>query len=88
MLFDWLVAGHVIETNPAHAVRGPKHVVKKGKAPVLTAEEARILLDSIDTSKLPIPSPELAPACCPRSSTCYGKRLRRFLPLCGGELGN
>jgi hypothetical protein len=28
-------------------VRGPKHVVKKGKTPVLTAEEARELLDSI-----------------------------------------
>ena len=24
MLFDWLVAGHVLESNPAHAVRGPK----------------------------------------------------------------
>jgi integrase/recombinase XerD len=30
MLFDWLVVGHVIEVNPAHAVRGPKHVVRKG----------------------------------------------------------
>jgi integrase len=47
MLFDWLVIGQVIPVNPAHAVRGPKHVVKKGKTPVLTAEEARELLDSI-----------------------------------------
>ncbi len=47
MLFDWLVIGHVIDVNPAHAVRGPKYVVKKGKTPVLTAEEARELLDSI-----------------------------------------
>ena len=47
MLFDWLVIGHVLEVNPAHAVRGPKYVVKKGKTPVLTAEEARELLDSI-----------------------------------------
>jgi site-specific recombinase XerD len=47
MLFDWLVIGHVIEVNPAHAVRGPKYVVKKGKTPVLAAEEARELLDSI-----------------------------------------
>ena len=47
MLFDWLVTGQVIEINPAHAVRGPKHVVKKGKTPVLTADEARTLLDSI-----------------------------------------
>lgn len=25
MLFDWMVVGQVIPTNPAHAVRGPKH---------------------------------------------------------------
>lgn len=49
MLFDWLVTGQVIDANPAHAVRGPKYVVKKGKTPVLTAEEARALLDSIPT---------------------------------------
>jgi site-specific recombinase XerD len=47
MLFDWLVVGRVIDVNPAHVVRGPKHVVKKGKTPVLTATEARELLDSI-----------------------------------------
>jgi site-specific recombinase XerD len=47
MLFDWLVIGQVIQMNPAHAVRGPKHVVKKGKTSVLTADEARELLDSI-----------------------------------------
>jgi site-specific recombinase XerD len=50
MLFDWLVTGGVLATNPAHAVRGPKHVVKTGKTPVLTGEQARTLLDSIDTS--------------------------------------
>jgi site-specific recombinase XerD len=33
-------------------VRGPKHVVKKGKTPVLSAEETRALLDAIDTSKM------------------------------------
>ena len=47
MLFDWLVAGQVMEVNPAHAVRGPKHRVKKGKTPVLNRDEARALLDSI-----------------------------------------
>ena len=47
MLFDWLVTGHVLDVNPAHAVRGPKYVVKKGKTPVLTADEARLLLDCI-----------------------------------------
>jgi integrase len=50
MLFDWLVTGHIIEMNPAHAVRGPKYVVKRGKTPVLASDEARALLDSIDTS--------------------------------------
>jgi site-specific recombinase XerD len=49
-LFDYLVTGQIVPFNPAASVRGPKHVVKKGKTPVLTAEEARQLLDSIDTS--------------------------------------
>src|SRR4051795_12846886 len=52
MLFDWLVTGQVIALNPAHAVRGPKHSVKKGKTPVLSAEEMGLLLASIDTEKL------------------------------------
>ena len=47
MLFDWLVVGHVLANNPAHAVRGPKYRVKKGKTPLLTRDEARALLDSI-----------------------------------------
>lgn len=50
MLFDYLVIGHIVPFNPAAAVRGPKHVVKKGKTPVLDTGEARELLDSIDTS--------------------------------------
>ncbi len=52
MLFDWLVVGQVLAMNPAASVRGPKHVVKRGKTPVLDAEQARRLLDSIDTAKL------------------------------------
>jgi hypothetical protein len=52
MLFNWLVVSQVIPTNPAHAVRGPKHVVKKGKTPVLSAEEARMLIDAIGTDSL------------------------------------
>src|SRR5271166_3724258 len=52
MLFDWLVVGHVMDVNPAHAVRGPKHVVKKGKTPVLDREEARALIAAIDTGSL------------------------------------
>jgi integrase/recombinase XerD len=52
MLFDWLVVGQVLAVNPAHAVRGPKHVVRRGKTPVLTEEQARRLIESIDTSTL------------------------------------
>jgi hypothetical protein len=40
MLFDWLVVGQVLAVNPALAVRGPKHVVRRGKTPVLTEERA------------------------------------------------
>src|SRR5918992_453277 len=49
MLFDWLVVGQVVPSNPASSVRGPKYVVKQGKTPVLLGEEARRLLDSIKT---------------------------------------
>jgi site-specific recombinase XerD len=52
MLFDWLVTGQVVPINPAHSVRGPKHVVKKGKTPILTPEETRTLLDSIDIENM------------------------------------
>lgn len=31
MLFDWMVIGQVLPMNPASSVRGPKHVVKRGK---------------------------------------------------------
>src|SRR3954452_15131572 len=47
MLFDWLTCGGIIDFNPAASVRGPKHIVKRGKTPVLTADESRQLLDSI-----------------------------------------
>ncbi len=50
MLFDWLVTGQIVATNPAHSVRGPKHVVKTGKTTVLDVDQARLLLDSIDIS--------------------------------------
>ena len=52
MVFDWLTTGQVMATNPAAAVRGPKHVVKTGKTPVLEAGEWRTLLDSIPTGTL------------------------------------
>jgi site-specific recombinase XerD len=47
MLFDFLVTGQIIPMNPASSVRGPKYVVKRGKTPVLTADQARTLLNSI-----------------------------------------
>jgi hypothetical protein len=49
-LFDWLVNGQVVPVNPAHTVRGPRHVVTCGQTPVLDPIEARALLDSIDVS--------------------------------------
>ena len=51
-LFDYLVTGGILPSNPATSVRGPKFVVKRGKTPVLSAEEARKLLDSIDAADL------------------------------------
>jgi site-specific recombinase XerD len=47
MLFDWLVTGQIVPMNPAAAVRGPKHVVKTGKTPVLDPADWRKLIDSI-----------------------------------------
>ena len=52
MLFDWLVVGQVLPFNPASSVRGPKHIVKTDKTPVLTAKETWAVLDGIDVSTL------------------------------------
>jgi len=49
MLFDWLIIGQVLPHNPAAAVRGPKHVVKTGKTPVLDGKDWRKLIDAIPT---------------------------------------
>ena len=49
-LFDWLVEGHVLEINPASSVKGPRYSITTGLTTVLNREEARQLLDSIDTS--------------------------------------
>ena len=50
MLFDWLVIGQVIPHNPAASVRGPRQSAKSGKTKVLSAEEVRVLIDSIDVT--------------------------------------
>jgi integrase len=39
-----------VPANPAASVRGPQHIVKGGKTPVLDPVEARALLDRIDTT--------------------------------------
>ena len=44
--------GQVVPANPAASVRGPTHVVRTGKTPVLQPAEARLLLDTIDTATL------------------------------------
>ena len=51
MLFDYLVISQIVPTNPAAPVKGPT-VVKRGKTPVLSVEDARTLLDSIPTDSL------------------------------------
>ena len=50
MCFNWLVVGQILPMNPAASVRGPKHSVKRGKTSVLSADDTRRLLDSIDVS--------------------------------------
>jgi integrase/recombinase XerD len=47
MLFDW---GQVVPSNPAHAVRGPRHSVTKGATTVMSSGDASAFLKGIDTS--------------------------------------
>ena len=51
MMFDWLVIGQVVPSNPAHAVRRPRYSVSTGSTPAPSSEEARVLLESIDIAK-------------------------------------
>ena len=50
--FDWLVSGGSLETNPATSVQRPRHVVRVGKTPVLSDDEARHLLESIPVGRV------------------------------------
>jgi integrase/recombinase XerD len=52
MLFDWMVTGQAMPSNPAHSVRGPRHSVSKGVTPVLSSEEATALLAGMDVSSV------------------------------------
>ena len=51
-LFDWMVTGQVMAANPAAAVRRPRHIVRRGKTPVLDPAEARQLIDAIDATTI------------------------------------
>ena len=51
-LFDYLVTGGILLSTPAGSVRGRKYVVTRGKTPVLSGDQMRQLLDSIDTGEL------------------------------------
>lgn len=51
-LFDYLVTGQVMPFNPATSVRAPRYSIEKGKTPVLSAKDARVLLDSIPTDNI------------------------------------
>ena len=48
-LFDWLVTGQVLKTNPVQSVKGPKYDVVRGLTPILTAGEVGQFIDQIDT---------------------------------------
>lgn len=52
MMFDYLVTGGVLAVNPAASVKGPRYVMKTGKTPVLSGEEARQLIESIEDTSL------------------------------------
>ena len=54
-LFDFLVTGQVLPSNPAEPVHSPKLNADSGKTPALTAEETRELLDSIVAERQGLP---------------------------------
>ena len=47
-----MVIGQIMPVNPAAAVRGPRHIVRRGKTPVLDPPEARQLIDAIDVTTI------------------------------------
>jgi site-specific recombinase XerC len=90
MLFDWLATGGILPFNPASAVRGPKHVVKRGKTPVLDAREARQMLDGIyirGFSPSGCTRNELLPDLFASSGTATGPQIRQYDVVHDGGLG-
>jgi site-specific recombinase XerC len=51
-LFDYLGTGGILLCTPAGSMRGPKYVVTRGKRSVLSGDEMRQLLNSIDAGEL------------------------------------
>ncbi len=51
-LFESLLVQRIISSNPVRLVKGPRHVISKGRTPVLSGEEMVQLLEAIDTSTL------------------------------------
>jgi site-specific recombinase XerC len=60
-LFDWMVIGQIMPTNPAAAVRGPRHVVRRGKTPVLDPAEPRRASSSMQLTRRPSSVCAIAP---------------------------
>ena len=77
MLFDWLVTGQVVSTNPAAAVRGPKYVVTTGKTPVLDGSEWRRLLNAIPTDRECPENGGMTTASKPGKRHCHRAKQRR-----------
>jgi site-specific recombinase XerC len=51
-IFDYLCDQNALTHNPVKGVARPKQQANEGKTPVLSAEEARQLFASIDTSHI------------------------------------
>ncbi|HEX4338283.1 MAG TPA: hypothetical protein VH062_20400 [Polyangiaceae bacterium] len=73
--FDWLVTGHVLEVNPAHAVRGPRYSQNTGKTPIVERDEARALLHSIDAEFAVLREADEATATSPCPSPSRSRRV-------------
>ena len=82
MLFDWLVTGQVVATNPAHSERGPKHVVKAGKTTVLTGEQAnRRSANNSRPSFWPPSWPSIVEKIIEKRLSCFISAMRRMKGL-------
>ena len=53
-LFDWLVIGQIVPSNPATVVKGPKYSYSKGKTPILLASDARRFLESFSGGSISV----------------------------------